>query len=100
VYEANVLTNYSTVYIDYQFRPSEDVMPTYFAQLMKYYLAWHFAEPVTDQITKAQYYQFLATGNPGENFRGGMFRQAMQIDGASRPTQAFIDYPLISARAI
>jgi hypothetical protein len=100
VYEANVLTNYSTVYIDYQFRPSEDVMPTYFAQLMKYYLAWHFAEPVTDQITKAQYYQFLATGNPGENFRGGMFRQAMQIDGSSRPTQAFIDYPLISARAV
>ena len=28
IYERNGLTDYSTVYIDYQFRPSEDVIPT------------------------------------------------------------------------
>ena len=99
VYGRDVLTSYSTVYIDYQFRPSEDVMPTYFVQLLKYWLAWHFAEPVTDQITKAQYFQVLAAGSPSENMRGGMMRVAMSADGGSKPTQAFINYPLVSARA-
>ena len=99
VYGQNVLTNFSTVYIDYQYRPSEDVMPTYFVQLLKYWLAWHIAEPVTDQITKGQYYQTVAVGSAIENMRGGMMRQAMQIDGAAKPTMAFIDYPLVSVRA-
>ena len=99
IYGADVQTNFSTVYIDYQYRPAEDVMPSYFVQLLKYYLTWHFAEPVTDQITKGQYYQVVAVGSPAENMRGGMFRQAMQIDGATRPTPTFIEYPLVSARA-
>jgi hypothetical protein len=99
VYGGNILTNYATVYIDYQFRPEPDVMPTYFIQLLKYWVAWHIAEPVTDQITKAQYFQSLAVGSAAENMRGGMMRQAMQIDGASEPISGFQDFPLITARA-
>ena len=62
-------------------------------------MAWHIAEPATDQIIKAQYFQSLAIGSPAENMRGGMMRQAMQIDGASEPTSGFQDFPLITARA-
>ena len=75
------------------------MLPAYFVQLRKYWLAWHIAEPVTDQIIKAEYYQSLAVGSPSENMRGGMMRQAMQIDGSTRPVQAFTDFPLLAARA-
>ncbi len=98
IYGTNIFTNYTTVYIDYQFRPNVDVWPSYFVQLMKYYMAWHIAEPVTDQITKAQYFQTLAVGMPSENMRGGMMRSAMHIDAAGEPTSTFTDYPLVSVR--
>ena len=100
VYGQDILTSYSIVYIDYQSRPSEDVMPTYFVQLLKYWLAWHFAEPVTDQVTKGQYYQLVAVGNVSENMRGGMMRAAMTIDGGVKPTKPVaMSFPLIASRA-
>ena len=93
-----ILTDQTTVYVDYQFRPSEDVMPTYFCQLLKYWLAWHFAEGVTDQITKAQYFQLIACGSPSENMRGGMTRQAMAIDGQNNTNNSILDFDLITVR--
>ena len=98
VYEKTIVTNYTEVHVDYQANVSEDVMPQYFVQLLKYWLAWHFAETVTDQTTKAQYYQLQACGSPGENMRGGMFRVCCQIDGTSQPPQAIEDFDLITAR--
>ena len=68
-------------------------------QLLKYWTAWHIAEAVTDQISKAQYFQSLAVGSLSENMRGGMMRQAMQIDGGSKPVAGFQDFPLVTARA-
>tara|TARA_R100001163_G_C5060756_1_gene197616 strand:- start:1931 stop:2506 length:576 start_codon:yes stop_codon:yes gene_type:complete len=99
VYGTNIFTDYSTVFIDYQFRPEPDVMPTYFVQLIKYWMAWHIAEAVTDQITKAQYFQTLAVGTASENMRGGMLRTAMHIDGSGEPTRGFTDFPLLTERA-
>ncbi len=98
IYERNILTDYETVLIDYQFRPSEDVMPTYFVQLLKYFTCWHIAEPVTDQTTKSQYWQAISTGMPSENGRGGALRQCMNIDGASRPSEVIEDFSLIAIR--
>ena len=57
------------------------------------------AEAVTDQISKAQYFPSLAVGSLSENMRGGMMRQAMQIDGGSKPVAGFQDFPLVTARA-
>ena len=98
ILEDKLLTDYKTVYVDYQFRPSEAVLPTYFIQLVKYWMAWHIAEPVTDQITKGQYYQSLAVGAPSENNRGGAFRQAAIINGQNQPNQVIEDFDLISVR--
>ena len=98
IYERNVLTNYTEVHVDYQADVSEGVMPSYFVQLLKYWMAWHIAETVTDQITKAQYYQLQACGNPSENMRGGMFRVCCQIDGGAKPPQTIEDFDLISSR--
>lgn len=93
-----LLTNISTVFIDYQYSAPEYAWPQYFVQLMKYMLAWHLAEPITEQREKSAYWQGVATGAPAENGRGGYFRQAMQIDGANSPNQVFEDWTLVAVR--
>ena len=97
-YEDKILTDYESVYIDYRFDVSEDRMPSYFVQLLKYYLAWHFAEPVTDQFTKGAYWKEIAVGTPQENGRGGYFRQATNIDGATNTSQSIEDFALVDVR--
>jgi hypothetical protein len=94
----NLITNQTVITIDYQFTPLEAEMPTYFIQLLKYMMAMHLAEPITDQITKAQHWERVAIGNPAEGGRGGFFRQAASIDGQGTPTQFIADYPLIDSR--
>jgi hypothetical protein len=93
-----LLTDYESVYIDYQYAVPEFDMPQYFVQLLKYMLAWHMALPITDQTEKAQYWQSVATGSPAENGRGGYMRVAMNIDGAGQPTNAINDFSLIAVR--
>jgi len=93
-----LLTNEETVVIDYQYLPTESEMPSYFIQLLKYMMCWHLATPMTDQDAKAQYWQSIAVGSPGENNRGGYFRTAMVIDGQGNTTQAFEDFSLVAVR--
>ena len=93
-----LLTNISTVFIDYQYSAPEYAWPQYFTQLMKYMLAWHLAEPITEQGEKASRWRQVAIGEPAENGRGGYFRQAMQIDGANSPNQVFEDWTLVTVR--
>jgi hypothetical protein len=73
-------------------------MPVYFVQLLKYLMAWHLSLPITDQADKAQYWQGVAVGSPGENGRGGYMRTATQVDGQSQPVNVIEDYSLIVAR--
>jgi len=94
----DLVTNFATVVIDYQFIPLEAEMPSYFIQLLKYMVAMHMAEPITDQITKAQHWERIAIGNPAEGGRGGFFRQAASIDGQGQPASFIADYPLVTAR--
>lgn len=93
-----LLTNGETVVIDYQYLPTESEMPSYFIQLLKYMMTWHLADPITDQITKTQYWQGIATGGPSENNRGGFLRTAMVIDGQGNTSQSFEDFSLIAVR--
>lgn len=93
-----LLTNLETVFIDYQYSVPEYAMPQYFVQLLKYMMAWHLAEPITEQREKAIYWQQVAAGAPVENGRGGYFRQAMQIDGQNNATKVIEDYSLIAVR--
>jgi hypothetical protein len=93
-----ILTNYEEVYIDYPYQTPEFAMPTYFVQLLKYYMAWHLAMPITEQEGKSGYWQGVAVGGPAENGRGGFFRQASNIDGQGQPPQVIEDYALVAAR--
>jgi len=91
-------TSEETIYVDYQYSPNESVLPTYFVQLLKYAMAAEVAETVTDQITKADFFERKAFGTPGENRRGGYFRVAANIDGANNSVDAFQDYTLTAVR--
>ncbi len=95
---SKLLTDYESVYIDYQYNVPEYGLPHYFVQLLKYQMAWHLAMPITDQTDKSDYWRTIAEGTPGENGRGGYMRQAMNIDGAGNPTNAIQDFSLINVR--
>jgi len=94
----NLLTNLPAVYIDYQYSVGEFAMPKYFVQLLKYMVAWHIAEAITEQQDKAVKWQRVAVGDPAENGRGGFFRQATQIDGSNNQIRIIDDYTLIAVR--
>lgn len=98
IYGDGLNTNYENVWIDYQYRPEPFEFPPYFVRLLKTALAAEFAEPVTDQITKADYFHSRAYGSPAENMRGGLVRVAINIDGADRPAQTIQEFPISDVR--
>ena len=63
-------------------------------------MAWHLAEPVTDQTTKSDYWRTVALGTPSENMRGGYFRQAINIDGAGQSKTVIADYLLTGGEIV
>jgi len=94
-----IFTNETTIYIDYITSAiTEGLMPSYFVQLLVYMMAWHLAEPVTDQTTKADYWKNIAVGTPSESGRGGYFRQAANADGRGKTSYAIHEFPLTDVR--
>ena len=98
MYGNELYTDFAAVWIDYQTRPQESAFPPYSVRLLRTACAAEFAEAVTDQITKADYFRVLAFGTPAENHRGGLFRVAANIDGQGTPPQVIEDYSLIEVR--
>jgi hypothetical protein len=93
-----LLTNLTAVFIDYQYSVPEYAMPQYFVQLLKYQMAWHIAEAITEQADKSLRWQRVALGDPAENMRGGYFRQACQMDAQGNPSRVIEDYTLVAVR--
>jgi hypothetical protein len=98
IYSGGLYTNYEQVWIDYQFLPEPAIFPQYFTRLLKTALAAEFAEPITDQITKADYFHNRAYGAQTDNMRGGLVRVAINIDGADRPPQMIEEFALTDVR--
>lgn len=98
VYGDQLFTNLETVYIDYQATVTESKMPNYFVRLLRTAMAAELALVVTDQLNKADYFRQLAYGTPGENGRGGLFRDAMNINARGTSPQVIEDYSLIDVR--
>ena len=81
-------TDETTIVIDYLFSVDEASMPPYFVQALRYAMAAHLAELVTDQVEKADMWHTRLFGVLAENGRGGYLRQAMHMDGRSQiPTR-------------
>lgn len=98
IYAGGLYTNLETVYIDYQYRPEPVDFPPYFVRLLKTALAAEFAEPITDQLTKADYYHNKAYGAPSDNMRGGLVRVAINIDGIDQPANSIQEFPISDIR--
>lgn len=98
IYGDQVYTNEEAVYIDYQSSVNESKMPYYFVHLLRHAMAGELGMVITDQISKADYFRSLAFGTPGENGRGGLFREAMNIDSRGQLPQVIEDYSLIDVR--
>lgn len=98
IFGDQLLTDETTIYIDYPYDVQEYEMPVYFVQLMKYMMAWHLALPITDQTEKAQYWQGVAVGSAAENGRGGYTRVATTMDGQGQPVPVIQDFPLVDVR--
>lgn len=95
---AVLLSDHDAIWVDFQQTVSEASMPTYFIQLLVYQMAWHLAEPVTDQIEKSEYWKTVALGSANENLRGGYFRQAANIDSRGQSNPVIADYILTDFR--
>jgi len=98
IYQDKLYTNLETVYIDYQTSVAESAMPEYFVRLLRTALACELAMVVTDQASKSEFYRVMAYGTPGENGRGGLFRDAINIDARGSSTPVIEDYSLIDVR--
>ena len=98
VYGSQIFTNLETVYIDYQESVVETTMPPYFVRLLRIAMASELAIVITDQVQKMEYLRGIAFGSPGENGRGGLFREAVNIDSRGRLTKSIEDFSLIEVR--
>ena len=87
-----------TVFIDYQATVSEAKMPPYFVRLLKNALASELAIVITDQAQKADYFRAITYGGAVDNGRGGLMREAMNIDARGQSTQIVEDFSLIQVR--
>ena len=73
-------------------------MPNYFIRLLRTALASEIAFVITDQISKADYFRALTYGTPADSGRGGLMREAMNVDSRGKPPQVIEDYSLIDVR--
>lgn len=99
IYGEQLFTNMETVYIDYQQSIVESKMPVYFVRLLRTAMAAELAIVITDQASKSDYFRAQAFGTPMENGRGGLMREAMNIDARGQSTQIVEDYSLIEVRS-
>lgn len=99
IYGEQLFTNMETVYIDYQQSIVESKMPVYFVRLLRTAMAAELAIVITDQAAKSDYFRAQAFGSPMENGRGGLMREAMNIDARGQSTQIVEDYSLIEVRS-
>ena len=95
IYGDQVYTNFEQVFIDYQGTVNESKMPPYFVELLTTALAARIAFVITDQISKADYFRALTYGSPSDSGRGGLMREAMNVDSRGKPPQVIEDYSLI-----
>ena len=98
IYGDQLFTNFEKIFIDYQSTIDESKMPNYFVRLLRSALAAELAFTITDQISKSDYFRGVSYGSPADSGRGGLMREAMNVDSRGKPPQIIEDYSLIDVR--
>ena len=95
---STILSNEPSLWGDFQFDIDENRFPPYIENLIIYGCSARFAESLTDDSSKADKYDFITFGSPGEKRMGGYFETARMIDSRYRPTQALHGFSLVDER--
>lgn len=85
IFEDKIFTNYNDVSIEYTYRPTETILPDYFTATLQFLLASLFAVPITDNVSKGEFYTILYDKK---------LKVAKMIDSQSRPTTPIQSNPL------
>lgn len=93
-----ILSDEPSLWGDFQFDIDESRFPPYIENLIIYSLSARLAESLTDDSSKADKYDYISFGNPGEKRQGGYFEICRTIDSRFRPTQAVEGFSLVDVR--
>ena len=97
-YDQQIYANVSSICIDYGYRVATASWPAWFEELAVLALAAAIAEAISEQSTKAQYFQQLAFGAPSEQGKGGYFRICRQQDAQTGGINMVRNFALMDAR--
>jgi hypothetical protein len=98
IFEDEIFTNETTVYIDYQFQPDESNFPSFFTQFVIAAMAAKLAMPITDDRGIEELKSLKAFGSPSDNLNGGLFGVAKKLDSMQDPSSAIRADDLLAAR--
>lgn len=87
----HILTNESSIVIEYIQRKAESLWPGYFEELAVEALAARLALPITETASKEEWHTAMAFGTPSEGREGGLFGSAMRADSRFTPTIGLLD---------
>nr|AKH47347.1 conserved hypothetical protein [uncultured marine virus] len=98
IFQDQLLTDATYIKIDYQIDVDEKDMPHFLIEMLVLALKAAIAFTVTDQQNVKDESMIEAYGNPGENGRGGYFREATRLDAQTRPPSRVKSFPLTAVR--
>ena len=98
IFGAELLTEEQTIVIDFREAKAETAWPPWFEWLCTLALAAAIAPEVTERAELVQEYNARAWGPPGDNFQGGYFLVATQINAQTNPAIEMQTDDIIAAR--
>jgi hypothetical protein len=98
IFQDEVYTDETTVYIDYQYQPDESEFPSFFLEFAIAAMAAKLAMPITDDLKIEQSKVLRAFGPPSDNMNGGVLGTAKKLDSLQNPSPAIMADDLMAAR--
>ena len=98
IFQDEIFTNETTVYIDYQYQPDESTFPAFFTQFVIMAVAARISMAITDDAKIEESKQVKAFGLPSDNLNGGLFGVAKKLDSLQSPSPAIMADDLVAAR--
>lgn len=98
IFQDEIFTDETSVYIDYQYQPDESNFPAFFLEFATAAMAAKLAMPITDDPSIEQTKTIRAFGSPSDNMNGGVLGVAKKLDSLQNPSPAIRADDLMSAR--
>lgn len=100
IFGSRILTNESSVWIDYQRYVEATAWPYWFVHFCIKALAFELAQQIPIDPSKMDKLGLETWGPPQDNRRGGLFGASMAIDSKQQPPERIVDFSLITGRFV